>query len=155
MMQYNWHSENVHINSITILRDEKCAQEFMDRIYPYWSDSIIVSADGVFPIDEKLKELALITLSTNETLPVVVFDARSLENLSVASNKKLFMDEFFKNDMYRFDNSESVFNWNERSIAMFCFLWVSQDNYGLRPTHADIRVMFNPESIKWYHNLIY
>ena len=154
-MQYKWSSESMYINSITILPNENNAQEFIDKIYPYWADTIIVSADGVFPKDEKLKELALAKLSEDQNLPVVVFGATYLKNLSIASKKKLIMDDFLKSDMYKFDESESVFNWNARSIATFCFIWVSQNGSDARLNYVDMRTMHNPKSIRWYNNLIY
>ena len=157
IMQYKWSLESIHVNSITILPSENTAQEFMDKIYPYWAESIIVSADGVFPKDEKLKELALAKLAEDQNLPVVVFGEIYLKNLSIASNKKLIMDEYLKRDMYKYDDSESVFNWNARSIATFCFIWVSQNQNGSDPrlNYVDMRNMHNPESIRWYHDLIY
>jgi hypothetical protein len=154
-MQYKWSSESIHVNSITILPSENTAQEFMDKIYPHWAESIIVSADGVFPKDEKLKELALAKLVEDQNLPVVVFGEIYLKNLSIASNKKLIMDEYLKRDMYMYDDSESVFNWNARSIAMFCFIWVSQFGPEPRLNYVDMRNIYNPQSIRWYHNLIY
>lgn len=154
-MTFNWHSESVQINSITILPTEKSAQEFLDKIYPHWTDTIVVSADGVFPKDTTLKNLVIDSLSSNVNLPVVVFGANSLKKITVASTKKLIMDDFFLNDMYRFDSSESAFNWNARSIAMFCLIWVNQNGSEVRENYADFREMFNPESVKWYVNMIY
>lgn len=154
-MTFNWHSESVQLNSITILHTEKSAQEFLDKIYPHWTDTIVVSADGVFPKDTTLKNLAIDTLATNVNLPIVVFGANSLKKITVASTKKLIMDNFLHQDMYRFDSSESVYNWNARSIAMFCFTWVNQNGSEVRESYADLREMFHPESIRWYNNLIY
>lgn len=154
-MKYNWHLESVNINSITILNSEKSAQEFMDKIYPFWTDTIIVSADRVFPKDEKLKELALAKLSEDQNLPVIVFGQLSLEKIPVISNKKLIMDEFLSNDMYRYHDSERVFNWDEKSIAMFCFFWVNQSSESRRLNYADMREVYNPDSFRWYNHLIY
>lgn len=154
-MTYKWHSESVQINSVTIFKTEQSAQEFVDKIYPHWTDTIVVSADGAFPKDQILKGLVLNSLENRDDLPVVVFGFTALQGMKIASQKKLIMDEFLNNDMYRFDNSESVFNWNARSIAMFCFLWVSQNSNELRPSYADMRPMYNPDSVRWYNNLIY
>jgi len=154
-MTFNWHSESVQINSITILHSEKSAEEFLDKIYPHWTDTIVVSADGVFPKDTKLKNLVIDSLSTNVNLPIVVFGANSLKKITVASTKKLIMDDFFQKDMYRFDDSEIVFNWDARSIAMFCFIWVNQNGSAVRENYADFREIFHPQSVRWYNNLIY
>jgi hypothetical protein len=154
-MKYKWHSESVQFNSITILRSEKSAQTFLDKIYPHWTDTIVVTADGVFPKSQQLKEAALSLLSSEDKLPVVVFGATSLESIPVVSSKKLIMDEFLNNDMYRFDTAESAFNWNERSIAMFCFIWVNQNNSELRLNYENMTDLFHPDSIRWYNKLVY
>ena len=153
-MQYNWHETSVQINAVTIFRSSKSAQVFLDKVYPHWPETVVVSADGVFPRDPKLKNLVLDELGKNENLPVIIFGSVCAENLQIASKKKLIMDEFLNRDMYRFDKSEKVFNWNEYSIAMFCSIWVLQTQ-NLRLNYTDMRDYFHPESISWYNSLIY
>ena len=154
MMQYKWQKESVQINSVTIFRSADSAKIFLDKVYPHWTETVIVSADGEFPQDIRLKNLVIDELGKNENLPIIVFGTIALENLKIVSKKKLIMDEFLNKAMYRFDKSEKVFDWNEYNIAMFCFLWVSQ-NKNSRINYAVMREIYNPESIKWYHNLIY
>jgi hypothetical protein len=153
-MQYNWQKESIRIDSVTIFRSADSAKIFLEKVYPHWPETIIVSADGEFPQDIKLKNLVIDRLGKNENLPIIVFGRAALENLEIVSKKKLIMDEFLDKAMYKFDKSEKVFDWNEYNIAMFCFLWVSQ-NKDLRINYADMRETYNPESINWYNNLIY
>lgn len=154
-MQYKWHTESIFLNSIVVLKSEKSASLFLEKIYPYWTESVIVSADGAFPKDQQLKEFAFEQLKTNKDLPVILFNGNLQQQLEIVSNKILPLDIFFRDDMYRFDASEAYFNWNERSIARLCFQWVNLVNKNSRETYIDMREMFNPESIKWYINMVY
>jgi hypothetical protein len=65
------------------------------------------------------------------------------------------MDEFFIADLYRFDSSEGVFNWNERKIASFISKWAEQISAITRVNDADFRSLYHPDSVKWYHRLIF
>jgi hypothetical protein len=127
----------------------------METVYQQWADTIVVSTDGVYPKDAQLKELVLSKLRTDQDLPVVVFGASCISVLEIVSNKILTMDAFFNADLYRFDSSESTFNWNERKIAVFISKWAEQISASTRIDDADYRPLFHPDSSKWYHRLIF
>ncbi len=153
-MQYNWDSESIQINSITVFKSGKSAKMFMEQIYPYWSDSIVVSDDGEYPTDPKLKELVLEKLKTDVNCPVIIF-ANYLENLQIASTRTLGMQYFLEYDFYRFDSSERIFYWDERKIATFLDCWIKQCQGNIRPNQADMRQLFHPDSVAWYHSLVF
>jgi hypothetical protein len=138
-----------------VVKSAASAELFMQTIYQRWADTIVVSADGVYPKDNQLKELALSKLRTDQDLPVVVFGASAVSILGIVSKKTLTMDAFFNADLYRFDSSERVFNWDERKIAMFISKWAEQISDGARIDDADYRPLFHPESSEWYHRLIF
>lgn len=155
MTEYKWSSESIQVNSITVVKSAAAAELFMQTVYQWWADTIIVSADGVYPKDTQLKELVLTKLRTDLEVPVVVFGASCATILEIVSKKILTMDEFFKADLYRFDSSECAFNWNERMIAKFISKWAEQISASARIDDADYRPLFHPDSSKWYHRLIF
>ena len=155
MIEYKWSSESIQVNSVTVVKSAAAAELFMETVYQWWADTIVVSADGIYPKDAQLKELVLSKLKTDANIPVVVFGASSIPNLGIVSNKILIMDEFFIADLYRFDSSESVFNWNERKIASFISKWAEQISAITRVNDADYRPLYHPDSSKWYHRLVF
>ena len=155
MTEYKWSSESIQVNSITVVKSAAAAELFMQTIYNWWADTIVVSADGIYPKDTQLKELVLSRLQTDLNVPVVVFGATCISTLGIVSNKILTMDAFFMADLYRFDSSESAFNWDERKIAVFISKWAEQISASARASDADWRPLFHPDSSKWYHRLIF
>jgi hypothetical protein len=154
MIEYKWSSESIQVNSITVVRSAESAELFMQTIYQHWADTIVVSVDGAYPKDTQLKELVMSKLQTDVAVPVVVFGASCLQTLEIVSTKILVMDGFFMADFYRFDSSECVFDWNERKIAAFIAKWVNQLTNN-RKDYFDYRPLYHPDSIKWYHRLIF
>ena len=155
MIEYKWSSESIQVNSVTVVKSAASAELFIETVYQQWADTIVVSADGVYPKDAQLKELVLSKLCTDQDLPVVVFGASCISVLGIVSKKTLTMDAFFNADLYRFDSSESTFNWDERKIAVFISKWAEQISASTRIDDADYRPLFHPDSIKWYHRLIF
>jgi hypothetical protein len=155
MTEYKWSSESIQVNSITVVKSAETAELFMQTIYNWWADTIVVSADGTYPKDIQLKELVLSRLQTDLDVPVVVFGATCIPELGIVSNKTLTMDAFFMADLYRFDSSESIFNWDERKIGTFISKWAEQISASARSSDADWRPLFHPDSSKWYHRLIF
>jgi hypothetical protein len=156
MTEYKWSSESIQVNSITVVKSAAAAELFMQTIYQLWADTIVVSADGVYPKDAQLKELVMSKLQTDVAVPVVVFGASCHQILGIVSKKTLTMDAFFIADLYRFDSSECTFNWDDRMIATFISKWAGQVLDGARRTDdADYRPLYHPDSSKWFHRLIF
>lgn len=155
MKSYKWETESIDLESVVVLRSEKSANIFFENIYPHWPEPVVVSADGIFPKDQKLKDFSMEKLRTDEKLPVILFGGDLKKTLNIISNKIFYMDEFLKSDLYRFYPGEAAFNWTERGIARFCFHWSRMNRIDDRKSFNDQRNTFNPESCKWYINMLY
>lgn len=155
MKSYKWKTESIDLDSLVVLRSEKSADLFFEKIYPHWPEPIVVSADGAFPKDQQLKDFSIEQLKTNKDLRVILFGGDLKNTLNIISDKILYIDYFLVNDLYRFVPSESAFNWTERGIARFCYNWILMNNVDDRKSFLDQRSTFNPESSKWYVNMLY
>jgi hypothetical protein len=153
-MDQTWEIDSIQINSITVLKTAMAAELFLEKVYPEWTDTIVASADGVYPKDQRLNALIFNHLKTHTTVPVVVFGVNSIKRLGIISQNILKMDEFLTADFYRFSPTEKIFNWTDTMIAGFLNIWVRQLSNG-RENNADTRPFFDPKSIQWYHNILF
>lgn len=153
-MDQIWAVDSIQINSITVLKTAAAAELFLERVYPEWTDTIVASADGVYPKNPRLNALIFNHLKTHATVPVVVFGNSTIKQLGIVSQHILKMDDFLTADFYRFSPNEKIFNWNETMMAGFLNIWVRQLANG-RENNADLRPFFDPKSIQWYHNILF
>ena len=151
----NWHHSSVDITAIVIFAKKENADIFFERLYPLWSDPIVVSEDGFYPEDSSLKEKILSELKTNSNLPIIVFNMASYVRMDILSKNILNAEELMKKDSYRFTKIKP-FNWSDTGIASLLSHFASLNSSLLRPS-SDDEIWFkkvNPESLDWYHKLI-
>lgn len=153
-MDQIWAIDSIQVNCITVLKTAAAAELFLEKIYPVWTDTIVVSADGVYPKNPRMNSFIFDHLKTHSTVPVIVFGRSTIKKLDIASQNILKMDSFLTADFYRFSPNEKTFNWDDTMMAGFLNIWVRQLANG-RENNADTRPFFDPKSIQWYHNILF
>lgn len=155
MNYLKWDYDSVDITAVVLLAQKENADIFFERIYPLWSDAIIVTEDGFYPENEMLREKIKIELQTNHNLPVIVFSLSSYFKMNIISKNILNFEELIKKDSYRFTKIKP-FNWTDFGIANLLFQFSSLNSSLLRPS-SDEEIWYknvNPESLNWCHKLI-
>jgi hypothetical protein len=149
--------ENIEIRNVLIFDKDDACDLYMEHLFPLWTDVVLVSLEGKYPIDQRLKDRVFSELENNPNLFVVQFGYHS-ENFKVASNKKFKMSYFLLRDLVMYDRHHPEFNFNAESIIS---VLMSLTESPLAVSNIRRPQIYNhvidsavDDSKKWYHNLL-
>ena len=155
MQEIIWSPESLDISVVTLFEKKEQADVFFEKIYPLWTDPIVVTEDGYYPVNPVLKEKVLTELKTNDKLPIILFSIISYIKMNVISKNILNVETLIKEDTYRFYNVKP-FNWTDLGLVKLFSEFTKLKYYIERPNYlGDSWIEYvNPESLDWYHKLV-
>lgn len=95
------HPELWPIDRIVLFAEASAAALFLERAFPRFTDCLVVSADGAFPREPRLRARALQALREDLRLRVVVFGLSALKEIPLATERFLVMDDLVMQDFRR------------------------------------------------------
>jgi hypothetical protein len=149
--------ENIEIRNVLIFDKDSACDIYMEKLFPLWTDVVLVSLEGKYPRDERLKDRVFTELENNPDLYVIQFGYNS-ETLKIASNKKFKMSYFLLRDLIMYDRHNPEFNFNEELIIS---VLMSLTESSLAAVNLKRPQIYNhlidsavKDSVKWYHSLL-
>ncbi|MBY0315291.1 MAG: hypothetical protein K2Q26_07215 [Bdellovibrionales bacterium] len=91
----------VSTKRIIYFRDARAVELFIEHVGPHFLDAVMVSGDGVYPVDPVLKSKVEATLLTDPKAMIIVFNSDFLSRQKVATDRILALDSIMMNS-YRY-----------------------------------------------------
>jgi hypothetical protein len=149
--------ENLEIKNVVILDSDSAGDLYMEKLFPYWVDVIIITLEGKYPLDPSLKSRVLKELENNEDLFCFCFGSNADKYLT-KTKKKLRLAPFFYKDLTFNKWTQGIFNFNEEKIVGLMMAFVGDTMSRLKIERIDkynsLLDIAQPDSVKWYHRLI-
>jgi hypothetical protein len=149
--------KNIDIGNIVILDTDAAGDMFMETLFPLWTNVVIVTLGGKYPINEFLKKRVFEELANNSNINCIQFGADS-EKLSVKTEKKLKMSYFLIKDLTFLSYQNPEFSFDAEMIVSLMMSFtgdsISRLNKDRLNSYDYIISNARPESVKWYHELI-
>lgn len=155
--------DNLHVDYVVLLDSDSAGDLYMQHLYPMWTQVIVVTLDGKYPLDARLRARVLSELASNENIFCMIFGAKILNTIPVATKRKLHMVDFLFTDLVHFPWQKPRLELNEdRLITImqaFCEQ-IAQHDSRLQSYNAVLDHYANAQndhqsnSLKWYHALV-
>ena len=149
--------ENLEIKNVVILDSDSAGDLYMEKLFPYWVDVTVITLEGKYPLDAKLRNRVLKELETNESLFCFCFGS-SADKYPLKTKKKLRLAPFFYKDLAFNKWTQGIFNFNEDKIVGLMMAFVGDTMSRLKIERIDkynsLLDIAEPSSVKWYHQLI-
>lgn len=149
--------EHLEIKNVVILDSDEAGDLYMERLFPYWIDVTVITLQGKYPLNRRLRERVLHELENNENLFCFCFGSGA-DKYPLKTKKKLRLAPFFFKDL-TFDKwTDSIFNFNEEKIVGLMMAFVGDTMSRLKieriEKYNSLLKVAEPSSVKWYHHLI-
>ena len=154
---------NIDIRYVALLDSDEAGDLYMEKLFPLWTDVIVVTLDGKYPENPALRERILRELQTNNELFCFTFGANAVTQLNVVSPKVLHLVDFFFADLINFPWQKPRLELNEDRIIVIMQAFsnkIANSTGRLNNYNAVISYFENAtepcqiESRKWYHMLV-
>lgn len=149
--------EHLEIKNVVILDSDKAGDIYMEKLFPYWIDVTIITLEGKYPLNVKLREKVLKELEHNENLICFCFGAKA-DRYPLKTKTKLRLSLFLYKDLTFNKWSEAIFNFNEERIVGLMMGFSGDSMARLKIERIDkynsLLKIAQPDSVKWYHHLI-
>jgi hypothetical protein len=145
---------NIDIKNVVVLDTDAAGDLYMEKIFPYWVDVVVLTLEGKYPLNQLLRTRILQEVESNSNIYLLLYGAQS-EKMKSASPKRLLMSAFLNQDLRRYPWQRPAWDFNEDRIINLCrgFCGIGRDHDRLQSYNHYIDVMM-PASVNWYHNLI-
>lgn len=149
--------DSIEIKNVLIFDTDNACDIYMQKLYPLWTDVILVSLEGKYPINQFLKNKVFDEIKNNPNLCIIQFGHNS-ENLEVASSKKFKMSYFLLRDLVMYDRHQPEFNFDEELIVSVLMSLAESSplvsNLKRPQIYNHVIDSSVKDSIKWYHYLL-
>jgi hypothetical protein len=149
--------ENLEIKNVVILDSDSAGDLYMEKLFPYWVDVVVITLEGKYPLDLTLRHRILTELENNENLVCFCFGANS-DKYPLKTKKKLRLAPFLYKDLIFNKWSQSVFDFNEERIVGLMMAFSGDSMSRLKIERIDkynsLLKIAQQDSIRWYHHLI-
>lgn len=154
---------NIDIRYVVLLDSDEAGDLYMERMFPLWTDVIVVTLDGKYPENPVLKERILRELQTNRELYCFAFGANAVTQLNVVSPKVLHLVDFFFADLVKFPWQKPKLDLNEDRIIVIMHAFANKiantadrlNNYNAVLSYFEnAKEPYQVASCKWYHMLV-
>lgn len=155
--------ENLHVDYVVLLDSDESGDLYMQHLFPMWTQVIVVTLDGKYPLDARLRNRVLSELEHNENIYCMIFGARASSSMKIATKRRLHMVDFLFTDLVHFPWQKPRLELNEdRLITImqaFCEQIAQHDSrvqsYNAVLDHyANSQHDHQANSLKWYHALV-
>ena len=149
--------ENLEIKNVVILDSDKAGDLYMEKLFPYWIDVIVVTLEGKYPLNLTLRHKILKELENNENLICFCFGANS-DRYPLKTKKKLSLAAFLYKDLTLNKWDQGIFDFNEERIVQLMMGFSGDSMSRLKIERIDkynsLLKLAQPDSVRWYHHLI-
>ena len=149
--------ENLEIKNVVILDSDKAGDLYMEKLFPYWIDVIVVTLEGKYPLNLTLRHKILKELENNENLICFCFGANS-DRYPLKTKKKLSLISFLYKDLTFNKWDRGIFDFNEERIVQLMMGFSGDSMSRLKIERIDkynsLLKIAQPDSVRWYHHLI-
>lgn len=147
--------DNIEIRHVVVLDTDAAGDLYMEKMYPIWCDVIVVTVEGKYPQNPMLRKRVIEELATNKNIYCMLYGVKANKELSIASEKQLFLADFFIRDLQLGMNGHGIFDLDEFRIIEFCmaFCNIMYDRSRVQDFNSTMD-NFDPRLIKEFHQLI-
>lgn len=135
-------------SKVIIFRNAKSAEYFLDTLYNYSIDLIVVSADGVYPKNQIVKEKTFETLKTDHRINVFLLGKDCISYVPDIKTRKIFLlDELLEYDLQK--SGKDKFNFSPSNF-MYLIHTLSKSRSVTKMSNSTIdnnlvsKLQFNP-----------
>jgi len=140
---------------VICVKDEQVANYFIDQLYPYHIECMIISADGVYPKDKNVAEKLWDTLKKDKRVGIVTIGKGCSSYLkNVATSKIIALDDILEQDI-----KNNFYNFEKGSFMVLIHALLKllkHDNFQSDTIRADIglRTDLNPFTYNDQKNIL-
>jgi hypothetical protein len=149
--------DHLEIKNIVIMDSDISGDIYMEKLFPLWTDVVVLTLEGKYPYNQKLRSNILKELKINEKIYCFCFGADS-DKYQMATQKKLRMAPFFFKDLKFSPYNQVEFGFDEEKIIALMMAFVGDSMSRLRIERIDrydsLLDYAEADSVKWYHHLI-
>jgi hypothetical protein len=148
---------NIDVKHVVILDTDTAGDLYMEKMYPLWCDVIVVTLEGKYPLDARLRKRVLDELATNKNIYCMFYGARGTQELDILSDRRLFVSNFLVRDLQIFKwQKQATFELDEFRIIELCMVFCNTmyDTSRIQTYNFTIDQLQDNSSVKWYHQLI-
>lgn len=149
--------QNIEIRNIILLDKDRAGDLYMEKVFPLWTDVIVVTLEGKYPVNADLRNRVMQELKDNPNLFCMTFGANS-DSYPLKTQKRFKMAYFLLRDIRNYDHHFSEFNFDEELLVSIMMSLTES------PVMAGNLIRVNqydhllnsviPESVNWIHSLI-
>jgi len=148
---------NIEIRNVVLLDTDLAGDLYMERLFPLWTDVVVVTLEGKYPVNSNLKNRVLQELKDNADLFCMTFGASS-DRYLLKTQKRFKMAYFLMRDLKNYDHHFLEFNFDEELlVSIMMSLTESPIAAGNLIRISEYNYMIDtalPESVNWCHSLI-
>jgi len=154
---------NIDLNYVVLLDSDSAGDLYMEKMYPRWTDVIVVTLDGKYPENPILRERVLRELQTNEKIYCITFGAKAIYEFKVISQKVLHMVDFLFADLVTNTWQKPKLELNEERLIVimqsFCNKFAAgqdrlQSYNSILKSYKNSTFSHQKNSLRWYHGLV-
>lgn len=151
--------DSIGVNQVILVRSARAAEILLAEFFPHYTDCVIASADGVYPLDPDLNRETFACLREKGTLAVVVINFESLKNLKLRTERILVLDDLIIGDFTVDPDSKAVCLevGHERLgflVHSFFSQWLKIERIENPTFHYKNSNTYSPSRFNWLANVL-
>lgn len=146
--------ENIEIKHVVILDTDKAGDAYIERVFPYWVDVVVITLEGKYPLNPNLRKRVLDRLETDEDIFCFCFGLRA-EKFPTKSHQRMKLAPILFLDLQYNTSVPTNPAFNEEKITNLMMAFSGATQYRLRKEDME-KYDFDTSvdiSKQWYHYL--
>lgn len=116
-----------NIDRVVLFGEAASADIFLQKVFPYFTNCIVASADRAFPLREDLKHAVFSSLESDPRIRVAVCGLYALQKVKLLTERVIVLDDLLMQDFKKYPTeSELGFGFSPQKIAFFIESFFSQ-----------------------------
>jgi hypothetical protein len=116
----------IPIKNVLLLASDTAAKLYLDRVYDYYTDIIVLSANGGYPTDATLRDRTLAAVKCDTSINLIMLGCDSVTYITPATEKILMLDDLIISDAAA-NKRKPGMDLDERKLALMIRSFVDQD----------------------------
>lgn len=91
-------TEIIPVKNVLLLASDAAARLYLDKVYDYYADIIVCSAEGGFPQQQELWQRAMHSVAEDASINLIICGCDALQKVKPATAKILILDDLIMSD---------------------------------------------------------